>query len=552
MERIFPTEEEVDRVRQLSERVLNDPAFLRAPVLARLLRYLIDKTASQEAISSYSIAFEGLGKQGHDQADADTYARVAVARLRKTLAAYYATSKHTDQIYVCSGTYQVRLRRDLAGNTETMDDARTIEVESSAAGSTGLFVGISRFRYRGWLLLVLTGLLLLTGALAMQGKFGRDSVKWKDVPLPRLGVMLGDGTNDAAIPPEQITAERLELIALLQQYNGFVVVDRPPDEMDFIIELATSSRKGALFQTVTLTESATGIVVWAKTFSQGETSEPTSVASSSADSIASPNGALMGYLRRKGYDINTPTGCWLQFTEGVQILNAGADAKLRECAAAWYENAPNNRHATFLYAWTLLGSATTRRLADDKAATLQQAQGVLRRAIMLYPDFALFHIAAMREYAQEGNRPMVLQSAADAIRTGKGNRLVVGLAASTLAAWNDPSGEKILLDLSRAYGEAYPWEHVGLFVAAMMRDDTSAAGRHAIEIEQIENGQPLLLIIKAAYASRVGQRDKAGAALGRLRANPLIRLAGINTVIDSLPIAPEVAARLREWLPRDI
>jgi hypothetical protein len=552
MERNFPAEEEVDRVRQLSEQVLNDPAFLRAPVLARLLRYLIDKTASQETISSYSIAFEGLGKQGHDQADADTYARVAVARLRKTLAAYYATSKDTDQIYVISGTYQVRLRRDLAGNTETTDDARTIEAESSAADSAGLFARISRFRYRGWLLLVLTGLLLLTSALAMQGKFGRDSVKWKDVPLPSLGVMLGVGTKDAAIPLEQITAERLELIALLQQYNGFVVADRPPDETDFIIKLAVASREGALFQTVTLTESATGNVVWAKTFPLSDTSELTSVASSAVDSIASPNGALMGYLRRKGYDINTPTGCWLQFTEGVQTLNAGADAKLRECAAAWHENAPNSRHATFLYAWTLLGSATNRSFADDKAATLQQAHGVLRRAIMLYPDFALFHIAAMREYAQEGNRPMVLQSAADAIRTGKGNRFVVGLAASTLVSWNDPSGEKILMDLSRADGEAYPWEHVGLFVAAMMQDDTSAAGRHVIEIEELEDGQPLLLIIKAAYASRVGQRDKAGAALARLRANPLIRLAGINTLINSLPIAPEVAARLREWLPRDI
>lgn len=548
----FPDNEEMERIRKISDHLLGDPVFRRSPVLARLLRYLIAKTAANEPIKSYSIAFDGLGRPDHDQADADTYARVAVARLRKFLAAYYATHKSVEEIYVDSGTYHVRLKGNLAERgVQAADKAPTAAgpVSSARAELLGKNFGT---RHRGWLLSALIAVLVFAGALLTQSKTRGEAAGWTDASFPSLGVVSQDGGEQTAIPPAQLIAQKQELIAALGQYNGFLVTDNPSGTTDFSIRLTTASRSSVLSQTVTLTEKATGLVVWAETFPVHESAGLTEVVSSAVNTIGPPNGALMGYLRTKSYDVNTPIGCWLKFTEGVQTFNTSRDDKLRACAASWYDHAPNRRHAAFLFAWTLIDAAAINRNQAERAALLDQAFTILHRAITLHPDFALFYIAAMRGYALQGDRTMVVQSANDAMRTGGKNRLVVGMAASVLAYWNDPAGEKKLSDLARSGGEAFPWEHVGLFVAAMMRDDTSAAGQHMFEIEKFENGQPLLLIVKAAYASRMGQRKNANAALAKLRGNPVIRVIGISSVVERLPIAPEVALRLRQWLPKDI
>lgn len=551
MDGSFPDSDEMERIRQLSDHLLDDPIFRRSPVLARLLRYLIAKTEAHESIKSYSIAFDGLGRLDRDQTDADTYARVAVARLRKSLAAYYATHKGTDEIYVHAGTYHVRLKRDWA-ETEVPADDNTLTATAPVPSTRPMFLG-TKFgtRYRGSLLSALIAVLIVAGALSTQTKSRRDAAEWTGGSFPSLGVLSQDGAAQNLISPAQLNAQKQELIAALDQYNGFVVTDNPSGAPDFSIRLTTFSRSGAISQTVALTEKDTGVVIWAKTFPVHDTGNLTEIVRSSANSIAPPNGALLGYLRTKTYDLNSPIGCWLTFTEGVQTFNTNRNEKLSTCAASWYDHAPNGRHAAFLFAWTLIDAASITRDQTNRAALLEQAFTILRRAITLHPDFALFYIAAMRGYALQGDRAMVIQSANEAVRTGEYNRLVVGMAASTLAYWNDPAGEKKLFDLARGGGEAYPWEHVGLFVAAMMRDDPRAAGQHVFHIEKFENGQPLLLIVKAAYAARMGQRHNANAALAKLRANPVIRVIGISSLLERLPIAPEVALRLRQWLPKD-
>lgn len=544
MTEIFPDEDEIGRVTELSDEVLKDPVFQRSPVLARLFRYLIAKTAARESIKSFSIAFDGLEKKVGDQAELDTYARVAVARLRKTLAAHYASEKVADQIYIDTGTYQVRLRRPSLQSYEITG----VDGEPANSKSKTLLDQTSRPYQRAWLLLALVGVLSLIGCLVVEYQYGLEIARWKNSSLPSVGIISQNEPAGSPVPAARLAAQRQELIAALEQHNGFVVLDRPSGEMDFTVRLSVGSRKGILSQTVTLTETATGIVVWASTFPIIESNGMETVTKSAVASIAPPNGAMIGYLRTKGYDINTPIGCWLRFTEGVQRFNTNGDTKLRNCAEAWYENAPDTRLAAFLHAWTLLDSAALRNNAEERMATVRQATAILHRAIVLNPHFALFRIAAMRAYALQGNRALVLESAADAVRLGQNNRLIVGMAASTLAYWNDPSGEKILTNLSHAAGAAYPWEHVGLFAAAMMRDDTNAAGREVTAIEKFEGGQPLLLIIRAAYASRIGQQEDANTALTRLRANPLMRLIGVKSLVGKLPIAPEVAHRLREWL----
>ena len=93
--------------------VLADATFVRSPVLARLLDYLVRMSLRGEGhtLKSYSVAIEGLGRSPDLDPQVDTYARVQVARLRKALDGFYASagSARKQRLTIDSGAYTVRL-----------------------------------------------------------------------------------------------------------------------------------------------------------------------------------------------------------------------------------------------------------------------------------------------------------------------------------------------------------------------------------------------------------------------------------------------------------
>lgn len=93
------------------DEVLASRAFQRAPVLSRLLSYLLRATIKGEPVKAYAIATDGLGKSLAELGESDTYARVAVNRLRKALDAYAAKRPGSDSIQVDVGTYRLTLHR---------------------------------------------------------------------------------------------------------------------------------------------------------------------------------------------------------------------------------------------------------------------------------------------------------------------------------------------------------------------------------------------------------------------------------------------------------
>lgn len=538
--------DEIDRIRSIAGRVLEDEAFKRSPILARLLQYLVEKTAAGETITSFSIAFDGLGKSYADNAEADTYARVTVARLRKALAVYFRHAGADEAISIDLGTYQVRAGHPVHsgenGLAQTAFNTHAALRRRLAGKSRGIVAAI-----------VLAVLVLISGLgyLAYRDRQA-DMAKWNNPNYPKLQVSVESMTTGGFISPQEIVIHLQDAKDRLKEYNAIYLIEPNGTAPDYEARITFNADQGEVVESWTLVEVASHNVVWSETYPVQSGKDLKAIVDTAVESIASPNGALMVFLRSKGYRPDTPLGCWLRFTEGVQTFNTGKDAELKRCAREWYENAPNRPLAAFLYGWTLVDLAAQSPTQSDRAAKLGSAFQVLRRAIALNPERALLYIANMRANALAGDRQLVLTSAHDAIRSAPHNPVVVGMAASNLVLWGDPEGERILDRLDTDEGASRPWEHVGRFVAAMMREDTVAAGEEASELEQFDMGQPLMLIIEAAYASRVGRADEAKAALDQLRAYPAVRFIGVNAVIDRLPISPEVRRKLRQWLPRNL
>lgn len=98
-----------------TEAVLHSPVFLRSPVLSKLLRYLVDETVSGrgDALKSYAVAVDGLGRPETFDPASDSSARVQMGRLRHALEIYYAQHGPVDELclYLQPGSYRVRLAK---------------------------------------------------------------------------------------------------------------------------------------------------------------------------------------------------------------------------------------------------------------------------------------------------------------------------------------------------------------------------------------------------------------------------------------------------------
>lgn len=95
--------------------VLASPVFRKTPKLSQLLAYLVDATlrGDGETLKSYTVAVDGLGRDENFDAQADSYPRVQVLRLRNMLGLFYSRFEPGDGmcIYLLPGSYRVRLAK---------------------------------------------------------------------------------------------------------------------------------------------------------------------------------------------------------------------------------------------------------------------------------------------------------------------------------------------------------------------------------------------------------------------------------------------------------
>lgn len=73
------------------ERICASAAFQRAPVMRRLLRFLVAETFAGRGdnLKAYGVAVDGLGKDSGFDPQSDSYPRVQVGRLRRMIAEFY-------------------------------------------------------------------------------------------------------------------------------------------------------------------------------------------------------------------------------------------------------------------------------------------------------------------------------------------------------------------------------------------------------------------------------------------------------------------------------
>lgn len=105
---------DADKMHQELQSVIASPDFARAPIMKRLLSFLVGETAAGrgDQLKAYSVAVDGLGRAPDYDARADSYPRVQVGRLRRMLDSYYNVTPPVDglRLTIPSGRYRVALQ----------------------------------------------------------------------------------------------------------------------------------------------------------------------------------------------------------------------------------------------------------------------------------------------------------------------------------------------------------------------------------------------------------------------------------------------------------
>lgn len=109
-----PAPIDAELMRQELDTVIASPDFARAPIMKRLLSFLVGETAAGRGdhLKAYSVAVDGLGRAPDYDARADSYPRVQVGRLRRMLENHYRTNQPIAglRLTIPSGRYRVALR----------------------------------------------------------------------------------------------------------------------------------------------------------------------------------------------------------------------------------------------------------------------------------------------------------------------------------------------------------------------------------------------------------------------------------------------------------
>ncbi|MBC2665328.1 hypothetical protein H7F51_07335 [Novosphingobium flavum] len=519
--------------------VLADPVFVRSPSLARLLEYLVEATicGRGKTLKSYSVAVDGLGKSPDFDSQADTYARVLVARLRKALDAFYATAgaEHNQRLLIEGGSYEVHL---VAHGQASQTPARIrIGLPGRRLIAAGCIV-----------------LLILAAALIMQWR--ADSLaatqRWRvsNFPFVDVTVHAESGNGEGA---ELARRMRQSIIMNLDNYEGVRTAYNPSPGAEYSIDVMLRRHGEWYVENVSVIDRKLNRIISSES---GNMTFNLSDSELSSDEflrnlvfyITHPSGIIHANERRRNFSVDSPYGCWLYFSAMVQNNQTIGDKTLSECAGDWHSAAPNHPLAAALYGWALTDRSISAFTDGGRRAALQDAVSVLESARSMNPNSPLLQVAAMRAYAFSGDGAAMRAAADRALKLNPDSLDIQGVVGVMLSLQNDPQGDVLLNKAVAEHFNSPPWYFVGTFVSAMMRDDPASAGRSLVRLRELQHSLPILPILSAAYQARTGHLDEARAQWDRAKAiQPILRIMP-DRFFSRMPIAPEVKRRLEQWL----
>lgn len=529
-----------NKLRAVATAILAEPQFANSPVLGHLLRYLVDQTISGNAanLKSYTIATDCLGRARNDSSDDDAYARVLVGRLRKALREHHGRhGKSRASLRIAPGSYMVELIEGRAAKqTGAADDPAPSTAEVPVPDSWRS----PRVRWRSVIAIsLLVGVIVILAGLTFARQ---EQADWAMGDFPTVAL---ESAMDG-IAPSEARDLRIHLADRLAQAPALRLVETDKG-VDFrIIALKAGNEAGTGGLLIKIIRTTDKRVIFSRVYSFEDRLLPATVDTILND-VAGPTGAIHTYNRRNQKQAGSPYKCWLAFTGHLTTVRTVAASELHECASKWFAANPNHPMAVSIHAWTQVDIANRDRSDADRLALLRSTELQLSDALLLNPDVGALHMANLRIKAALRDRNGVMRSAEKLRLLSRQNSAFRVYAAMFLAFWRHPQAKR-LLNEAEAATYSSPYVSVGRFTLAVAADDPIAAGNEISGVRAVQASQPAMLIVEAAYLSRIGKTRRARSLIIAFCRRGLVVGITPNKVMQRLPVDDTIRHRLMSWL----
>jgi hypothetical protein len=494
------------------------PAFARAPVMRRLLRFLVDESCAGRGsnLKSYSVAVDGLGKPEDFDAQHDSYPRVQVGRLRKMLDAHYAERRGESRIRfaIPQGNYAVEIFENKSAPetaAETPARVRAPRVEAHREQRAKWKPNGVHFALVAGFAAVVAILTLAPLPWPSSGTAKNGHWLTEDFPVVAIAEPRAlDGSKDQRLYAAIFGSK---LHQMLSRFEALSVTRQAGRDADYVIETEMHAVTGGTDVSVSVVDARRGVSIW----SRSKVLEPTATdelfntgaaVGELVAAIGQSSGVIHSDQRNKGIAATSPYGCWLKFTDFWRDRDPAHAGAVRDCATSWRRNAPESALPHAMVSWIRLERARTMDDADDRAEEIAAARGEAIRAVELNPNSSLAQFSAMHAALFTDDSTLVSGAARRLQQINPNNPDLGALVGMHRILRGDLAGA----DQLRAAFKFHYWPsktyYIGFFFEAVMKGDEAAA---ADALKRFSPTRPAAFqaLAEAMVAAKRGQVEQA-------------------------------------------
>lgn len=517
------------------ERLSRTPEFERAPVMRKLLSFLVRTTLAGQGdeLNAYAVAVEGLGRGQDFDAMTDSYPRVQVGRLRKMLDTHYsALGRGGERLTIPSGGYRVDLIEPATAPPSAIDKATPLPAIARPRRIAPALLG------------VLVAVVALIVAWRFDSDRGPPARALADAPALELGAITARGGEDAATlagAARTLLGEALVrswLIQLRESGNGTAAAVEPA-VYRLTGHVDVTGALGGRHVGIALADATTGRRLWSGAMIVPPGTSLRDALRPVIATLIGPFGVIAQHERalRVERDTAGDYACMLEFDSYFRWRNPALRAGVTECVAQAVAAEPQSAVALAAASALQYDPSVTGATAEARALGAQLA----RRAVAADPNSAEAHIADMRVAIVGGQCRRGREIGARIAALNPWNAETIGLAGYMLFPCDYPEGEMLLRQAIALDPDVPVFYRIALALLLAERGDRAGAVAVASSARPPGRGMsaPYLLLrtvaltadgntaaARAAWrdmAQRTGVGDDADALLARYIWVPQLR-----------------------------
>lgn len=532
------------------------PEFLRAPVMRRLLNYLVQETLAGrgDQVKAYSVAVDGLGRDPDFDTQADSYPRVQVGRLRRMLDAYYARYPLVAGVglSIPNGSYKVRLftPQEAATPAAAANAAATSTDAAVANRSRAAWEGAAPPR-RGlrWALVVLALVALLGSAMLwLVLNPLRSLADAEIVPAPALELqhVSTDGSPEATRIGSRVDAVLGDAL-----YRSFVTLIQAGNDggqvapADYRLVGRVSTTGGGATLAVQIYHIQSGRQIWSQTVALSADTTPLEpVLRPMIAQIIQPFGVIATDQRARFTDPAAPGfPCLVLYHDYRRTRDPAIYTTVDTCLERSGELTPNK--TSVLAARSFMAYDAARLTPGDAPALRRRGARLARDAVRADPFSGAGHYALATAFFSEGRCDLGKASAQRSIELNPYSGEKLATLGAAMFECGDPDAEQILREalLLDPNGPAYTRTPLVILLVRQHEAAEALALANMI-IPPMDATRPSYDLTMALAQAANGQRVAAAASWRRV-----LRGAGSSGDAAALAASPS----LSPWLgPRSI